>query len=200
MKIVIPKYPKGWGKLKPLPLKQGYCDTDKDLIPNNVDCKPFDASQQGPLSWAISKIKKKPYAEVEQERLALSASRSAKRESWREGRHAKSISRLKRQQEIEQEKKPILAARMGREREKLSLERERLGVQKTRATLQQQKMRAMPKMPSLMGAMGGGSAAPVKMPSLSETFGLSGPVTPAPAIATAKKTRKRRRKSKKGKK
>lgn len=192
MRVVVPKYPKKWGKLKPLPLRESYADTDKDLFPNNVDCNHLDSKKQGPLSWAISKVQKKPYEEVEKERYAASSRRHAVKHGYR-------MQRIEEQRAELEARQPIYQAKEASERTKMSLQRERMNISEKRTALMAKRQRSMPTMPSMFGSST--SATPVKMPSLSEAFGMK-PSMPAPTLGgttSASKKRKKRRKGKKGK-
>jgi len=210
MKLVVPKFPKQWDKLKPLPLSRGLCDTDGDRYPNMVDCDPFNSKKQGPLSWAIGKATGRTHDEVEYERktgVKTYSEPRAKisRETYTEPknkvgfiqtikqkhqeyvakapeRRAARLEKVKYETELYQAKQPMIQSRMAREREKLSLEKERLGIQRQRNTMQQERMKAMPAMPSMFGGFGGSTGGSTKPVHIPTMREAYGlaPITPAP--------------------
>jgi len=124
-------------------------DPDKDGYPNAVDCNDNNPNKQGALSWVISKVQKRPYAEVETQRKAARSERQ-------DERHQEKLKRLQYQKEEMEAKRPIREMKMGEEKHRMTMAKERL-------VLQEKRQKMMPKMGAMPSMFGGTSTG--KMPS-----------------------------------
>ena len=155
-------------------------DPDKDGYPNAVDCNDNNPNKQGALSWVISKVQKRPYAEVETQRKAARSERQ-------DERHQEKLKRLQYQKEEMEAKRPIKEMRMGEEKHRMTMAKERL-------VLQEKRQKMMPKMGAMPSMFGSTSTG--KMPSPFVPIAKFGGVTPTVKRKHRKKTKRRRQKSK----
>lgn len=176
----------GWKPL--MKIGKSMSDLDKDGFPSAIDCSDRNPRKQGIISWAVSKIKRKPYQEVEAERYES----SERRHQWR-------LKRLRYQQEELEARKPIIQARAEETKGKMALAREKLSLGEKRVSLMAKRQKAMPAMPSLMGGFGTPTAkAGYPKPSImTPAPGMGFGAIEKPAVSVKKKVRRRRRRKKK---
>jgi len=167
---LIPDLPKPSKKYRGIFLKNSPMnDPDKDGFPNVIDCSDHNPKKQGIISWVVSKVKGKPYKQVEKERYAA----SEQRHQWR-------LLRLQRQKEITEARAPIVEQRRVEATKAMELAGKRMTLAERKTTLMGKRQAAMP---SMFGTSKAGS--------------MLSPWTESPVAKAKKKHRKHKKKRKK---